>query len=83
MRKQAENDNEVITKAYVDQFHQEAERSRRDSELDFYDESNDIVKKIQDNELNDNKPANINSITNNNSPIDDKHVSNKKILMLN
>ena len=30
LNKQAENDNEVITKAYVDQFHQENERSRRD-----------------------------------------------------
>ena len=26
---QAENDNEVNTKAYVDQFHQEKERSRK------------------------------------------------------
>ena len=30
LNKQAENDNEVITKAYVDQFHPENERSRRD-----------------------------------------------------
>ena len=30
LNKQAENDNESITKAYVDQFHQENERSRRD-----------------------------------------------------
>ena len=35
LNKQAENDNEVITKAYVDQFHQENERSRRDSGIDF------------------------------------------------
>ena len=41
---QEENDIQVITKAYVDQFHQEKERSRRDLGLDFYDESNDIVK---------------------------------------
>ena len=44
LNKQAENDNEVITKAYVDQFHQENERSRRDLGIDFYDESSDIVK---------------------------------------
>ena len=37
LKKQAENDNEVITKAYVDQLHQENERSRRDLGLDFYD----------------------------------------------
>ena len=45
--KQAVNDNEVITKAYVDQFHQEYERSRRDLGIDFYDESNDLVKIIK------------------------------------
>ena len=43
MNKQAENDNEVITKAYVDQFHQENERSRRDLGINFHDESNDLV----------------------------------------
>ena len=42
---QAVNDNQVITKAYVDQFHQENERSRRDLVIDFFDESNDLVKK--------------------------------------
>ena len=36
---QAVNDNQVITEAYVDQFHQENERSRRDVGLEFYDES--------------------------------------------
>ena len=30
LNKQAENDNEVITKRYVDQFYQENEQSRRD-----------------------------------------------------
>ena len=42
---QAVNDNEVITKANVDQFHQENERSRRDLGIDFYDETNGLVKK--------------------------------------
>ena len=41
----AVNGNHVITKAYVDQFHQENDRSRRDLGIDFYDESDDIVKK--------------------------------------
>ena len=45
--KQGENDNEVITKAYVDQFHQENERSRRDVGLDFYEESSNLVKTIK------------------------------------
>ena len=77
MNKQAVNDNEVITKAYVDQFHQENERSRRDVGLDFYYESSDIVRNNQDNILNENKLTNKNSITHNNSPTDDNHVSNE------
>ena len=80
LNKQAENDYEVITKAYVDQFHQENERSRRDVGLDFYDESSDLVKNNQDNDLNDNKLTKINSITINNNPTDDNHVSNKKYI---
>ena len=32
---QAVNDKELITKAYVDQLHQENERSRRDLGTDF------------------------------------------------
>ena len=43
LNKQAENDNEVITKAYLDQFHQENERSRRDTGLSFYNEEIDLV----------------------------------------
>ena len=50
---QAVNDNEVITEAYVDHFHQEKERSRRDLGIDFYDESSILVKNNQDNDLND------------------------------
>ena len=78
--KRAENDDEVITKAYVDQFHQENERSRRDVGLDFYNESSDLVKNNQDNNFNDNKLTNINSITINNNPSDENHVSNKKYI---
>ena len=77
---QAVNDNQVITKSYIDQFHQENERSRRDVGLDFYDEADDLEKKIQDNDLNDDKLTNINLITFNNSPTDDSHVSNKKYI---
>ena len=77
---QAVNDNQVITKAYVDQFHQENERTRRDLGIDFYDESSDKVKNNQDNDFNNNKLTNINSITINNNPIDDNHVSNKKYI---
>ena len=78
LNKQAENDNQVITRAYVDQFHQENERSRRDVGLSFYNEDIDLVKNNQDNDLNDNKLTNINSITINKNPTDDNQVSNKK-----
>ena len=47
LNKQAENDIEVNNKAYLDQFHQENEQSRRDLGIDFYDESNDLVKNNQ------------------------------------
>ena len=80
LNKQAENDNEVITKAYVDQFHQENERSRRDVGLDFYDESSDLVKNNQDNDFNDNKLINLDSITVNREPSSDKELANKKYI---
>ena len=35
---EAANDNHVITKAYVNQLHQDNERSRPDLRLDFYDD---------------------------------------------
>ena len=47
LNNQAVNDNEVITKAYVDQFHQDNERNRRSVGLDFYDESSELVKNNQ------------------------------------
>ena len=79
LNKQAENDNEVITKAYVDQFHDENERNRRDIGLDFYESSN-LVKNNQDNDFNDKKLTNIKSIKINNNPSDNDHVSNKKYI---
>ena len=42
-------------KAYVDQFHIDNERKRRDLGLSFYDEEVDLVKNNQDIDLNDNK----------------------------
>ena len=81
LNKQAENDNEVITKSYVDQFHQENERSRRDLDIDFYNESGDLVKNNQDNDLNDEKLTNLDSITINRNPTSHNEVSKKYILM--
>ena len=80
LNKQAENDNEVITKAYVDQFHQENERSRRDLGINFYNESSDLVKNNQDNDFNKNKLKNLDSITINRNPTLDNEVTNKKYI---
>ena len=78
LNKQAEIDIEVIIKAYVDQFHQENERSRRDSGLDFHDEPSDIVKNIQDKDLNDKKLTNSDSINVSSNPSLDNELANKK-----
>ena len=68
LNKQAENDNEVITKGYVDQFLRENGQSRRNLGINFYDETNDLVKIIQDKDLNDKKLANLDSINVNREP---------------
>ena len=77
---QAENDNQVITKSYVDQFHQANERNRRDLGLGFYNEDIDLVKNNQDNDFNDNKLTNLDSIQVNRNPTLDNEVSNKKYI---
>ena len=77
---QAVNDNQVITKAYVDQFHNDNERNRRDLGLSFYTEGVDLVKINHDNDLNDKKLTNLDSITNNRNPSSDNEVSNKKYI---
>ena len=46
--------------------------------MDFYNESSDLVENNQDNNFNDNKLTNINSITINNDPSDNNHVTNKR-----
>ena len=46
--------------------------------IDFYDESSDIVKNNQDNDFNDIKLTNVNSITINRNPTSDNEITNKK-----
>ena len=77
LNKQAESDNEVIIKAYVDQFHQENERSRQDVGLD---ESNGLVKNNQDNDLNDKKLKNLDSVSVNRNRTSDNELANKKYI---
>ena len=80
MNTQAVIDNQVMTKSYVDQFHQENERSRQNVGLDFHRESSDLVKTNQNIDFNANKLTNIDSITLNRNPTSDDEVSNKKYI---
>ena len=80
LNKQAENDSEVITKSYIDQFHQENEQSRRNLGIDFYDGSSDLVKNNQDNDFNDNKLTNLDRIIIKRIPTLDTEVPNKKYI---
>ena len=70
--------NKVITKAYVAQFHNDNERNRRDVGLSVYNKEVDLVKNIQDNDFNDNKLTNLDSVVVNGDPISDRELANKK-----
>ena len=80
MNFQAVNDNQVITKTYVDQYHQESERSRRDLGLDFNNESSDLVKNNQDIDFNDSKLKNLDSGKVNRITINDNDITSKMYL---
>ena len=75
---QAVNGNEVMTRTYEDQFHQENERSRRGLVFDFYDESNDLVKNNQDSDFNDKKLTDLDSVAVNRNPSLDNEFANEK-----
>ena len=66
---------EIPTKAYIDSLHEENERSRRDLA-----ESNDLVKNNQDNDFNDNKLLNLDSVTVSRNLTLDNELSNKKYI---
>ena len=78
---QTVNDNQVITKAYVDHIHNDNERNRRDLGLSFYNEKVDLVKNNQNNDFNDNKLTNLDSITVNRRPSLDNELANKKFIV--
>ena len=75
---QAVNDNQNITKAYVDLFHQENEHSRRDIGLSFNDEEVNLVKNSHDKNHNDTKLTNIDSVVADREPTSDNELANKK-----
>ena len=78
---QAVNDKELITKAYVDQLHQENERSRRDLGTDFYDESSDWVGSNQNSDLNDKKLTILDSVTVNRNPSSDIELTKNTLMV--
>ena len=75
---QAVNDNQLITKAYVDQIHQENERSRRHLGMDFFDESSNLIRNNQDNDYNDKKPTKKDSTIIDRNPTSDNEIAVKK-----
>ena len=64
----------------MDQFHQENERSRRDLGIDFYIESNDLVKNNQDNNFNDIELTKTDCITVNRDPSSKYELSTKNYI---
>ena len=75
---QAVSDNQVIIKASVDQFHDDNERHRRDLGLDFYNESNDLVKNNHDKDIKEKKLTILDSISVNGDPVSENESANKK-----
>ena len=78
MNAQAVNDNQNITKAYVDQFHQENGQPRQNLGIDFKAESSDLVNNNKDNGFNDKKLTNIDSTTVIINPTSENEVTHKK-----
>ena len=77
---QAVNDNQDIIKAYVDQYHDDIERNRRNSGLAVFDEKVDLVKINQDNNFNNNKLTNLDSVLIKREPVSDNELANKKYI---
>ena len=71
---------EIPTKAHIDSLHEENERSRRDLGLNFYDESSDLVKSNQINDINDNMILNVRIIQINDEASSDDHALNRKFV---
>ena len=68
---------EIPKKAYFDSLHDENERNRKDLGLAFHDEEVVLVKDNQDNNFNDNKLSNIDTITINRKPTSNIQLTSK------
>ena len=72
---------DLVTLGYVKSLHEDNERNRRDLGINLgikYDESSDLVKNNQTNDLNDKIILNVGSIEINNESLNDNHCVNKK-----
>ena len=78
---QAIDDNHVRTKAFVDHFHNENGQSSRDIGLQFYDESNDLVKINQDTNFNEFEFLNIDNLSNKSGHNLDKDLTTKQYVV--
>ena len=74
---QAVNDNQVITKSYVDLFHLEKRRSRQKLGKIYYNESSDLVRKNQQKIFNDTMLTKMDRKTVNGEPIRDNDLAKK------
>ena len=70
-------DNNLVTLGYIKSLHEDNERNRRDLGINFYDESDDLVKNNQTNHFNDNIILNVQSIEINDECTSDIHAANK------
>ena len=78
LNSEAVNDNQFITKAYKDRYHHENEQSRQKLSINFYDESNDLVKKNQDSNHKDKKLIKLDSVSVNSNRSSENELANKK-----
>ena len=74
---QSVHDNQAIIKSYVENFHQENERARRELGREFYNESIDLVKNNKNTSFKDNRLTNLDSITVTRNPSSDNGLANK------
>ena len=70
--------NEIPTKTYIGSSLDEKEKSRRDKQLDFYNQTSYLIKYNQDKNFNDSKLTNLDSVTVNREPISNNELGNKK-----
>ena len=71
------DNNRDTNEGYIDSLHGDNERSPRDLGIDFYDESNDLVKNNQDKDLNDNNLTTLDSVVVNREPSSDNELGSK------